>query len=441
MFAEELPTFKHTLRLFYFMIRNLIYDSLKMLIKIIMRIFYPATVIFNKERFKFNRPTIIVSNHPNTLLDAIGTATRVKKRVFFLVNAGLFKHPIANWVLNRFFCIPVMRKKDEGVKKVDNDASFKRAFEHLAKGGNMYIAPEGTSFLEHRLRPIKSGTARIALGAEAANEWQLGVNILPVGLTYSAGNKFRSRLVVNVGTPIVLSEFKADYAVDVFKTVKKVSGLLEESMQNLITHTVDDAEDDFIQKLETLHLTEEKDHKKVFLQTQKNIQNFRAFPNNKRKEWVEQVTQYFQKLKIHKVSDKAVFLNKSKNLQGNIGLRVLVLILGFPFFVYGAINHLLPAGIPAFVNKKANIYIGYHSAIKTMVGLFTLPIFYYWQYKWVGMYFDWPLALVYLLTLYPFGVLAWKYKDFFGLTRELVLFSKLRKKEKEVLVEERRGLK
>ena len=423
------------------MIRNLIYDFIKLLIKITLRIFYPDTVTFNKERFRFDRPTIVVSNHPNTLLDAVGVAAGVKKRVFFLVNAGLFKHPIANWILNHFFCIPVMRKKDAAVKKVDNDVSFKRAFEHLAGGGNMYIAPEGTSFLEHRLRPVKSGTARIALGAEAANDWELGVNILPVGLTYSAGNLFRSRLVVNVGEPIELKDFKTDYTRDGIKTVKKVSRLLEERMQSLITHTLDDAEDDFIQKLETLHLSEEKDHKKVFLQTQKNIQNFRALPDNKRKEWVGQITGYFHKLQLHKISDKAVYLNEDKTFRGNIELRILVLIIGFPFFIYGAINHFLPAGIPAFANKKANIYIGYHSAIKTMVGLFTFPIFYYWQYRWVGMYFDPSIALVYLLTLYPVGVFAWRYKDFLGLTAELMRFLNLGAQEKEAFIKERGGLK
>ena len=98
------------------MFLNLLYDFFKVLILIVLRVFYPFTTVINKKGFKFDNPTIVVSNHPNTLLDAIGVAARVRKRVFFLANASLFSNPIANWLLNRLYCIPIMRKKDASKK-------------------------------------------------------------------------------------------------------------------------------------------------------------------------------------------------------------------------------------------------------------------------------------------------------------------------------------
>ena len=42
----------------------------------------------------------------------------------------------------------------------------------------------------------------IAFGAERRNEWQLGVKIIPVGITYDAPRLFRSRTTVEYGPPI-----------------------------------------------------------------------------------------------------------------------------------------------------------------------------------------------------------------------------------------------
>ena len=250
------------------MLLNLLYDFLKIVVLLILRIFYPYTTVINKDGLKFDHPTIVVSNHPNTLLDAVGVAARVKKRLFFLANASLFAHPVANWLLNRLYCIPIMRKEDAEKKKVNNNESFQRSFDHLAGGGSMYIAPEGSSFMERRLRPIKSGTARIALGAEADNGWNIGVTILPIGLTYSDPHKFGTRLVFNVGAAIPVGDYREDFEKDPLKATTSLTQLLQNRMQSLITNTIDDEEDELLRKLETIDLSESNNLEQVFANTQ-----------------------------------------------------------------------------------------------------------------------------------------------------------------------------
>ena len=64
------------------------------------------------------------------------------------------------------------------------------------------MCPEGSSETERHLRPIKTGCGRIAMGTEKANNFGLGLRILPVGLTYKDGQKFRDEVVVNFGKMI-----------------------------------------------------------------------------------------------------------------------------------------------------------------------------------------------------------------------------------------------
>jgi hypothetical protein len=52
-----------------------------------------------------------------------------------------------------------------------------------------------------RQPPLKTGAARIVLGAEAERSL-LGVRLVPVGLRYDAKDRFRSRVAVHVGAPL-----------------------------------------------------------------------------------------------------------------------------------------------------------------------------------------------------------------------------------------------
>ena len=138
-------------------------------------------------------PLIVLGNHPNALIDPFMVVSRLVRPVFFLGNASLFKHWFANWFLNTFYTIPIERPKDVGGRPVNNAQAFQRSREHLMKGGALYIAPEGTSEREYRLRPIKTGAARIALNVLQADPNQR-VGFLLGGITYQDHPAFRSRV-------------------------------------------------------------------------------------------------------------------------------------------------------------------------------------------------------------------------------------------------------
>lgn len=423
------------------MFLNLLYDFLKMIVKIILRIFYPDTIFLNKKGLDFDNPTIVVSNHPNTLLDAVGVAARVPKRLFFLANSSLFANPIAGWLLSRLYCIPIMRKEDAEKKQVDNNNSFQKAYEHLAKGGSIYIAPEGTSYMERRLRPLKSGTARIALGAEAAYDWNIGITILPVGLTYSNPHKFGSRLVFNVGAPISIRDYREDYEKDPVKTWTYITQLLEERLRSHITDTVDDDEDDFLRQLETLDVSENNDFEQVFSNTQNRIPLLRNLDESAYDNLRQKTENYFHLLESRRTSDKAIWLRKLRTFSGKLLYRLTLVLLGLPIFIYGSLNHLLAFGIPALVTRLANLYIGYASTVKTLTGLVTFPLFYLLQYFWVKNYFDTTTALIYIISLPVAGWLAWNYAAFLKITLSIFNFVRLSKKEKAELLKARKELK
>ncbi len=82
----------------------------------------------------------------------------------------------------------------------DQTSVYEAVFDRLRNGGCVGIFPEGGSHDRTELLPLKAGVAIMALGALAESP-ACGLKIVPVGMNYFHAHKFRSRAVVEFGTP------------------------------------------------------------------------------------------------------------------------------------------------------------------------------------------------------------------------------------------------
>lgn len=390
----------------------LLYEFLKLLSKIAIGVFYHPVTVINPEKANVTNPAILVSNHPNTLFDPLNIGIRIKRQLFFLANSGMFASKFGNWFFGNVHCIPIQRKSDKHA--VDNKESFRKASDFLTKGGLLFIAPEGESQVVRRLRTLKSGTARIALNTEAQNNWELGLLILPSGTTYQAPNYFRSSSVVVAGDPIRVSDYKEAYEKDSFAAASQLTNDLRQKMLPLVIHTEDDEQERLLSQIETLYQEENPlSPQAVFFRSQamvKELQITRKNDPNLYHHVQNTVNQFFTKTIYNKVNTRAIYHFQQNS---SIFYQLVLLIIGLPIFLYGVINNILSASIPLIINRKLNLYHGYSATVKSLVGLFTFAIFWTLQSYFVYQVTDslW-ITLIYLLTLYPFSILAWEYFQF-----------------------------
>ncbi|KXG50831.1 Phospholipid/glycerol acyltransferase [Penicillium griseofulvum] len=119
---------------------------------------------------------------------------------------------------------------------VDQTAVYEAVFKRLGTGGCVGIFPEGGSHDRTTLLPLKAGVALMALGTLAENP-DCGLKIVPCGMNYFHAHKFRSRAVIEFGTPIEIpSEL-----VEQFKQGERresVGALLEIIYGSLVSVTV-----------------------------------------------------------------------------------------------------------------------------------------------------------------------------------------------------------
>lgn len=116
------------------------------------------------------------------------------------------------------------------LKQVDQSKMFEAVQSALAQGQCLGIFPEGGSHDNTDLLPLKAGVAAIALGV--MDKYGVSVPIVPVGLNYFHGYRFRGRVVVEFGQPINITK-------DLFQLFRKGGIHKREAYQELL-HQVED---------------------------------------------------------------------------------------------------------------------------------------------------------------------------------------------------------
>src|SRR2546428_6350468 len=183
--------------------RNMIRRSVAAIIRIVAKVFFRRIELARIEHVRQSAPVIFAVNHPNALIDPLFLLSFAPRPVSFLAKAPLFRMPLIGRIARAFDSIPVYRRQDN-VSTAGNRETFARAREVLQRGGAIAIFPEGTTHSDPRLRELKTGAARIALGAS------IRVSIVPTGLYYTAKQTFRSSALAYFGSPIIVDPEPVD---------------------------------------------------------------------------------------------------------------------------------------------------------------------------------------------------------------------------------------
>lgn len=170
---------------------------------LLLRIFFRKIEVTGTENVPVGAPVIYTPNHMNSLVDGLLARTQLPRDPRPLAAYKLWKVTALKPLLTAVRAIPVYRQQDsldpQYLEK--NRGMFSACYDALAEKYCIVVFPEGESHIGPGLQKLKTGVARIALGAEQ-HRGPLGVRIVPVGLNFDAKQKFRSRVLLSIGEPI-----------------------------------------------------------------------------------------------------------------------------------------------------------------------------------------------------------------------------------------------
>jgi 1-acyl-sn-glycerol-3-phosphate acyltransferase len=201
-------------------------------------------------------PVLVTANHPNALIDPLMIFRASGRPVRPLAKAPLFEMPLLGTILKGLGGLPVYRRQDDPNLTGLNDSTFDAAVAALRRGEAVQIFPEGTSHSQPSLAPLRTGAARIALLAEESAGWKLGLEVVPIGLTYFRKHRFRGKAVARIGNPFGVSRYRRAFAEDPQEAVRSLTDEIASRLaeDTLCVGTAEDRE--LIEVAERLYVRE-----------------------------------------------------------------------------------------------------------------------------------------------------------------------------------------
>ena len=410
----------------------MLYRLFKILFSLAVKGYFRSIYVKGLEHVPQKGPVIFAANHTSAFMDPILLGVYLPRVLHFLARGDVFNKKLAAWFFSMLNMLPIYRKDESPDDFHKNAEIFQKCFDHLKNSKTILIFPEGLSVTERRLRPFKTGTARIALGAEDQNNFDLDIKIVPIGINYSNPHYFRSDVFVKIGRPITIKEYKDKYKENERETVVELTDQIKTALEKLVVIIEDERLDKLIKELEILYRSKLREEA---VPADKAPQDFylsrdivRAVEyhmrqNPQRVENFEtKLDSYLYTLKRLKIRDTQV---RSKRVSLNAIASIFYFTLGFPIFLYGFITNYLPFKTAEFVVQKIDIREDFVGSIKLAGGMFIFLFMYIFEGFVVGTFINALWALIFVLTLYPSGLFTVAYIKNYYQTRGILQFIKL----------------
>lgn len=177
----------------------MLYALLKVYARLAIKVYCPYIYINKPFILKSKGPLLLACNHPNSFLDGILLTTLFNQPVYSLARGDAFKNPFVHKLLLLLKLLPVYRTS-EGVDNLEhNYTTFSACRQLFHKKGIVVIFSEAGCTNEWHLRPLRKGTARLAISS-----WQhdIPLTVLPVALNYNSFKSFGKVVHLFFGEPI-----------------------------------------------------------------------------------------------------------------------------------------------------------------------------------------------------------------------------------------------
>jgi len=184
-----------------------VFQLLKLYARLAIRIYCRKIIINKPEYLKAKGPLLFAANHPNSFLDGVILTTLMEEDLYSLARGDAFKNTKTRGVLKWLHQLPVYRTSEGKENLHYNYSTFEACHDVFEKEGMVLIFSEGKCVNEWHLRPLKKGTARLAITA-----WEKGIDltVVPVGFNYNPFRNFGKNVFINFGEPLrkalILSE-------------------------------------------------------------------------------------------------------------------------------------------------------------------------------------------------------------------------------------------
>lgn len=420
--------------------RSLGYDALRVYVRFAFWLTHRRVIVTGRELIPKDQPIIFAANHQNALMDPLALVCTNPLQTLWLARADIFKSKFTKSILKFMKMLPIYRIRDGKENLNNNEEVFDQVTQVLENGGSTALFPEAAHSGKRQMLPHKKAIPRIALEAEAKNNFKLGLRIVPVGIYYDHYWNFNRTLMVQYGESIGISGYKERY---------------DENSQNAMISLRDEIRSILQPLTMQINSTQHyQDYEDIRMVAGEEYSHYHFFSNNP---WLQQfyseqeLVKKIEKLEIEQPDNFDLLRKKTaayigglkkfgySDLQlgkaGRVGFfgllaRLCGALLSLPFLVAGVLVSILPYMLPRVVLTRKVKDPAFKSTFIFVSGLLLFPIFFLLESLIIGTLSGSFVAAVVSFVAMPFaGKLAFNLLEF---DRNLIRMIKLKTIHKSV---------
>ncbi len=395
------------------------YRIFRWLARFLAGLFYRRVEVAGLERVPLSGPLVVAANHHQGLMDGVLLAAALPRRLRPIAKAPLFRYPVIGQIARLAGAIPVHRRQDGGA--ADNQAMFGAAQGALGQGEAILIFPEGVSQPEPALMPLRTGAARLVLGADreraglAATALLPPTTLLPVGLMFHEPGTFRvGTALVLIGEPVPTSDLEASAPGTADTAVRQLTERLGESLQRLIVEARDRHTLELVHAAEAIWREEMPDSARepkdraAWRQRAARADQYLAAAEPARIAALRRsLERYTKDLDLAGLTDRDL----SEGYRPAAVLRYafregLALALGLPLALWGVLNHIVPYQATAVAVSAIKPETDVLATYKVVAGFALFPLCWGLEGWTAWRLGGGPLLAVFLIALLPTGFFA-----------------------------------
>ncbi|MEE9327247.1 MAG: 1-acyl-sn-glycerol-3-phosphate acyltransferase [Cocleimonas sp.] len=412
--------------------------------RLVVKTFYSRFEVAGDELIPDDKGIIFCVNHVNALIDAVVLQASSSKNIRPLARSGLFKNPILRPILNTIGAVPIYRRNTESTDTSKNQDSFSRCYELLAENQTLVIFPEGQSHSKSFVQEIKTGAARMALGALASNG--VAPIVIPVGMTFTRKRRARSEVLVCYGKPIDLN---VPSDIDEFDAAHLITDRVKQGIEAVTLNTNSWKDMRLLTRLEKFFAFRHGKRRKSnlsqrFYALQRLIEAQRLLEESepdKVRSLISKLRMFERLCNVCGIKNYHLALQYHPLLLIIYMLRTLgIVLIGFPVALWGIINSYIPFKLTDFLSRTFSKDSDQYDTARVLSGITIFSLFWGVQTHIIYRYFGVSWSLIYLVSLVASAIVALSLRGEYKRTLENVKVFALfmRKKDLRSYLENKR---
>jgi len=387
-------------------------------------------------------------------MDPLALACTNPYQSVWLARADIFKSKKISSILKYLKLLPVYRIRDGKENLANNEEIFAQVIHLLENKQTIALFPEAAHSGKRQMLPHKKAIPRIALEAEAKNDFQLDLQIVPVGISYSHYWKFNRSLIVQYGEPIQVRNYWLDYEMNPQKAMLDLRDRIYEKLCPLV---IEIQSRKYYAEYESMRLMAGNTYaKRKFFSENKSLQLFQAekemiakleaLEKQSPEDFtliVDQLHEYEKEIETSGFTDWQIE-NAEKADKLKTWAKFVFALVSLPVFAFGVLFNGIPFLVSrTFVQRKVKDKV-FTSSYNFVLGLFAFPLFYLIVYFMLLFpRFSGQISVIMIILMPLMGKLAYSLLDFYKDVVQQIRYltgNKSYRPRIEMLIEKRRVL-